>query len=401
MPLDNLARLAPGTSPSEINRLNRQRQVTIYAGLLPGVSQTGPMDLMTSDGGFAEHGAGLQHALRGPLARARPSRAELPDRVRAVADLHVSDPRGAVRVVAAPGDDPAVAAADAAVRAAVDYHHWTVAEHLLGARPAGAVRRREEELDPADRSREPAARPRHGARRGDPAGQPRPAAADPDDDVRVRGRHDPAGALERRRLGDQPRHRLRHHRRAVARAAAHARRHARWRTRCSTTRRRSGCGGGAGRRGRRRRRATLLALLLLPVRGVGAAGDDDAAAGRTGHRRRRSRCKLDPRRSGPDGDREQSRSGGGRGSSRASATRASRRRRRRSCRLFTSAVQRNSAADAAGEPVLGRSRHPDRLLVRRRRLRQRLPWGGAIYDVGFMSSARRRPTTRSRASRRR
>jgi hydrophobic/amphiphilic exporter-1 (mainly G- bacteria), HAE1 family len=46
VPLDNLAQFAPGTSPSEINRLNRQRQVTIYAGLLPGVSQTGPMDLM-------------------------------------------------------------------------------------------------------------------------------------------------------------------------------------------------------------------------------------------------------------------------------------------------------------------------------------------------------------------
>ena len=32
-----------------------------------------------------------------------------------------------------------------------------VAEHLLGARPAGALRRREEELDSADRPRQPAA----------------------------------------------------------------------------------------------------------------------------------------------------------------------------------------------------------------------------------------------------
>ena len=47
VPLNNLGQLAPGTSPSEINRLNRQRQVTVYAGLLPGVSQTGPMELMT------------------------------------------------------------------------------------------------------------------------------------------------------------------------------------------------------------------------------------------------------------------------------------------------------------------------------------------------------------------
>jgi HAE1 family hydrophobic/amphiphilic exporter-1 len=47
VPLENLAAMASGTSASEINRLNRQRQVTIYAGLLPGVSQTGPMTLMT------------------------------------------------------------------------------------------------------------------------------------------------------------------------------------------------------------------------------------------------------------------------------------------------------------------------------------------------------------------
>jgi HAE1 family hydrophobic/amphiphilic exporter-1 len=46
VPLDNLARFAPGTSPAEINRLNRQRQVTVYAGLLQGVSQTAPMELM-------------------------------------------------------------------------------------------------------------------------------------------------------------------------------------------------------------------------------------------------------------------------------------------------------------------------------------------------------------------
>ena len=47
VPLDNLAGFAPGTAAAEINRLNRQRQVTVYAGLLPGVSQTEPMDLMT------------------------------------------------------------------------------------------------------------------------------------------------------------------------------------------------------------------------------------------------------------------------------------------------------------------------------------------------------------------
>jgi HAE1 family hydrophobic/amphiphilic exporter-1 len=43
VPLENLAQLTPGSAPAEINRLNRQRQVTVFAGLLPGVSQTPAM----------------------------------------------------------------------------------------------------------------------------------------------------------------------------------------------------------------------------------------------------------------------------------------------------------------------------------------------------------------------
>ena len=44
VPLENIASFAPGTAPAEIHRLNRQRQVTIYAGLLPGTSQTPAME---------------------------------------------------------------------------------------------------------------------------------------------------------------------------------------------------------------------------------------------------------------------------------------------------------------------------------------------------------------------
>jgi HAE1 family hydrophobic/amphiphilic exporter-1 len=39
VPLDNVARFSEGTAPSDINRLGRQRQVTIYANVLPGGSQ--------------------------------------------------------------------------------------------------------------------------------------------------------------------------------------------------------------------------------------------------------------------------------------------------------------------------------------------------------------------------
>ena len=46
VPLHSLARVTEGTALSEINRLNRQRQVTVYAGLLQGHSQVPAMDAM-------------------------------------------------------------------------------------------------------------------------------------------------------------------------------------------------------------------------------------------------------------------------------------------------------------------------------------------------------------------
>ncbi len=99
-----------------------------------------------------------------PFERTGARRAELPAGVRALAGLHVSDPGGAVRIVAAPDHDSAVTAADAAVCAPVDHHLPAVAEYLLGARPAGAVRGGQEEFDSADRSRQPAEGVRASAR---------------------------------------------------------------------------------------------------------------------------------------------------------------------------------------------------------------------------------------------
>src|SRR5204863_3928265 len=100
----------------------------------------------------------ISRALHGPFARARARGTELPAGLPAVAGFHVPDSGRAVRVLAAPGHDSALTAADAAVCAALDPDLPAVAEHLLGARPARALRRREEELDPSDRSREPAER---------------------------------------------------------------------------------------------------------------------------------------------------------------------------------------------------------------------------------------------------
>jgi HAE1 family hydrophobic/amphiphilic exporter-1 len=65
VPLENIARLAPGTSPAEIQRLNRQRQVTIFAGLLPGVSQTPAMDAISSAAASMNMGPGYSTRFAG------------------------------------------------------------------------------------------------------------------------------------------------------------------------------------------------------------------------------------------------------------------------------------------------------------------------------------------------
>ena len=65
VPLQNIARLTAGTAPSEINRLNRQRQVTIFAGLQQGVSQTPAMDLMTKTAESLNMGPGYSSRFAG------------------------------------------------------------------------------------------------------------------------------------------------------------------------------------------------------------------------------------------------------------------------------------------------------------------------------------------------
>ena len=65
VPLHNLATMTPGTSPSEISRLNRQRQVTVFAGLLPGVSQTPAMDAMAKTAQALNMGPGYSTRFAG------------------------------------------------------------------------------------------------------------------------------------------------------------------------------------------------------------------------------------------------------------------------------------------------------------------------------------------------
>ena len=65
VPLDNIADLKAGTAPSNIDRLNRQRQVTIYAGLLPGVSQTPVMEAITKAADSLNMGPGYSTRFAG------------------------------------------------------------------------------------------------------------------------------------------------------------------------------------------------------------------------------------------------------------------------------------------------------------------------------------------------
>jgi len=47
--LDNVANFSPGSAPSDINRLNRQRQVTVFANLLPNASQAEVQNAMVDE----------------------------------------------------------------------------------------------------------------------------------------------------------------------------------------------------------------------------------------------------------------------------------------------------------------------------------------------------------------
>ena len=63
--LDNVANFSPGSAPSDINRLGRQRQVTIFANTLPSVSQAEVQNAMVEEFGGLKLGAEYRGALTG------------------------------------------------------------------------------------------------------------------------------------------------------------------------------------------------------------------------------------------------------------------------------------------------------------------------------------------------
>ena len=128
----------------------RQPGARHLAGRRPGRARGGVR--------VARHGAGLHPRHQRPVARARARGVLLRHRVRAVVRLHVHGAGGAVRIVHPSGDDPADAAAGGAVRPRRVAALRPAAEHLFRARRPAALRHREEERDPADRSHDRTAR---------------------------------------------------------------------------------------------------------------------------------------------------------------------------------------------------------------------------------------------------
>ena len=217
--LNDVVTFTHGTGPSQIVRLNRQRQVTLTANVRSGA---GSGQVQAGRGGHREEtesAAGLYDDGDGQLEGAGEGGHRVPVGVRAGDYLHVPDPGGAVRVVGASVHDFDCPAADAAVRAAFDPDFPYLAEYLLHSGDSGAVRRREEERDFAGRPHEPTASAGHEPLRRHYCGEPRPPAPDFDDFGGVRGRSVSAGLVERGRIGNEPQYRLHGHWRADALAA--------------------------------------------------------------------------------------------------------------------------------------------------------------------------------------
>ena len=109
--------IAPGTGPSSINRINRQRQVTVTGNVLPGGSQAdilGQLERVsrTSSDMEPDYRSGLTGGVEGTGAH----RLLLHAGVLADLHLHVHRAGGAVRIVHPPDHDSDHAAAGGAVR---------------------------------------------------------------------------------------------------------------------------------------------------------------------------------------------------------------------------------------------------------------------------------------------
>ncbi len=148
VPLASVVRVTRALGPSQINRLARQRQVTVTANVAPGAGQSTVSDALVKiladlhmPAGYAASPAGFTketgRAVRGFSHRD-------PD----VPRFHVPRAGRTVRIVAPPRHDHVVLATHGPLRAAVPPDISPGAVHHVGARDHRALWRREEERDP-------------------------------------------------------------------------------------------------------------------------------------------------------------------------------------------------------------------------------------------------------------
>ncbi len=117
--LDHVARFSETAGPSQIDRYARRRQVTVTANMLAGHSQGAALAALETEVKALNLDPSYSHGTLGHVEGDGSGGDELHPRLPSLVRLHVPDPGRAVRVVAAPDHDPALAAADGAVRAAV------------------------------------------------------------------------------------------------------------------------------------------------------------------------------------------------------------------------------------------------------------------------------------------
>ena len=194
--LASLAKLNEDRGPTEIERLSRERIVTVV-GNPEGIALGEAIDSRRADLEGDEPAAPVYLRLHRPGQDAGRDRLLLPGRVRAVDHVHVPDPGRPVRELDAADRDPDGAAGHDSVRDAVAGLVPHADGPLRDVRPVHAGGDRQEKRHPPGRRHQPASGQGAVAARRDHRGQPHASAADPDDHRDAGRRHGPDRAGQR------------------------------------------------------------------------------------------------------------------------------------------------------------------------------------------------------------